>query len=151
MGVNPQKELIAAGNLIEKDGKILLVQEKISEVFGKWNLPIGRKESGEDIISCAKREGEEETGFKLRPLYLIGKYPFYLLSEYKVISFIFKSEIVGGVLTVPDDMLNVKWFPFEKIEKLEEEKLLIAPYITEVIKDYRAGKKIFLDSIIDSD
>ena len=150
MEENSQKELIAAGNIIEENGKILLVQEKTPGLYKKWNIPMGKMEPGEDIVTCAKREGKEETGFELKPLYLIGKYPFHLFSKLKVIGFIFKSEIAGGELTIPDDIINVKWFSFEEIERLEEEKLLVASHIIEAIKDYRTGKKILLDSIINS-
>lgn len=140
------KEIIASGNLVEQNSKILMVQEKRPDFHGKWNIPIGRKEPEEDIVSCAKREGKEETGFELKPLYLIGEYRFNLPSGDAVIGFIFRSEIIGGQLTVPDDMMDVKFFSFEGIEELNK-KSLIAPYIKDVIRDDRAGKKIPINEI----
>ncbi len=138
--------IIAAGNLIEQDGKFILVQEKRADVHGKWNLPMGRKEFDEDLVLCAKREGKEETGLELNPLYLIGKYFFNLPSGQKVTSYIFKSDIIGGKLTVPEDMMDVKLFSLEEIEELNK-KSLIAPFINDVIKDYKSGKRVSLDEV----
>ncbi len=45
-------------------GIVLLPDEKflIIERFGKWDLPKGKMETGEDALSCAIREIEEECG-----------------------------------------------------------------------------------------
>jgi len=120
---------IVGSNIIEKDNKILLMQETVEKVRGKWNLSAGRLEMREDIISCVKREGEEETGFKLRPTYLLGIYQYHLTLEHNVILFVFKSEIMGGKLTIPKDAMSVKWFSFDEIKKLNADGLLRASYI----------------------
>jgi len=85
-----EKILVVAANIIERDRKILLMQETFKEVKGKWNFPAGRLEIDEDIIDCAKREGEEETGFKLKPLYLIGIYQHYLTLGHNVVFICFQ-------------------------------------------------------------
>jgi len=142
---NLKEEIIAAGNLIEQNGKFILVQEKRADSRGMWNFPMGRKEVNEDIISCAKREGKEETGLDLRPIYLIGKYTFCLPSGNKVIAYIFKSEIVGGKLSTPEDMMDVRQFSLEEIKELDEKS--IAPFINNVIQDYKSGERIPLDEV----
>jgi ADP-ribose pyrophosphatase YjhB (NUDIX family) len=138
---------VVGSNIIEKDNKILLMQETLEKVKGKWNLPAGRLDVNEDIITCAKREGEEETGFKLKPLYLVGIYQHHLTSEYNVILFVFKSEIVGGKLTIPEEAMDVRWFSFDEIRELNERGLLRSSYIWKAIEDYKAGKKIPLGFI----
>lgn len=143
---NSQKEIIAAGNIVEKDGKILMVQEKRADFSGIWNIPMGRIGQGEDIITCAKREGKEETGYELEPSYLIGKYSFSLPPKHKVICFIFKSEIIGGQLIIPEDMLDVKFLSLEEIRKLDK-KSLVASFVKDIIQDYQIGKKISLSEI----
>jgi ADP-ribose pyrophosphatase YjhB (NUDIX family) len=139
--------IIAGGNVIEIDNKFLLVQEKRSDSRGQWNLAMGRKEPDEDIIACAKREGKEETGYNIELNYLIGTYDFCLPSGQKVICHIFKSEIVGGQLAVPDDMLGAQWFSSEEIEELSK-KSLILPFIKDIIRDYRAGKRSEIQTIL---
>ncbi len=138
---------IVGSNIIEKDNKILLVRETLEKVRGKWNLPAGRLEMKEDIFTCAKREGEEETGFRLKPVYLVGIYQHHLTLEHNVILFVFKSEIIGGELSSPKEVMDVNWFSFDEIQKLNEDGLLRSSYILKALQDYRAGKKIPLDFI----
>ena len=147
-----QNTIVAAGNLIfnSTNGKILFVQEKDSKSYGKWNFPMGKREPGENLIQCAKREGKEETGFEVEPSYLIGKYT----GKYKnklgqdsiVIGFIFKSEIIGGKLKIPEDILDARWFSLEEIEELNNKGLLINSYVLVTIEDFIRRKKIPLDS-----
>lgn len=52
------KEVNAAGGIVEReDGKFLVIKRN-----GKWDIPKGHQEAGEDIVQCAVREVEEETG-----------------------------------------------------------------------------------------
>ena len=88
---------VVGSNIIEKDNKILLMQETLEKVRGKWNLPAGKLDMKENIITCAGREGEEETGFKLKLLFLVGIYQHHLNLENNVILFVFKSEIEVGI------------------------------------------------------
>jgi ADP-ribose pyrophosphatase YjhB (NUDIX family) len=143
------KLYIVAANVIEKNGKFLLVQEKIPECYGEWNLPAGRLKMNEDIIACAKREGEEETGLKLKPSYLLGIHQRIFGSKYNIILFVFKSEVVGGKLKISKEVLDAKWFSFEEIKEIgRKRKLLRVPYILKAIENYKAGKKIQLSAIV---
>ncbi len=63
-------EVVASALIINKDKKILLIKSH------KWGdtylLPGGHVELNETILEAAKREGEEETGLKLKPLYCVN-------------------------------------------------------------------------------
>ncbi len=64
----------AAGGIVEKKGKVLLV--KVTNLQGEivWTFPKGHLEKGETPLKAALREVEEETGWKCRkigPLALI--------------------------------------------------------------------------------
>jgi ADP-ribose pyrophosphatase YjhB (NUDIX family) len=50
----------AAGGIVENDKKELLFIYRL----GKWDLPKGKVEEGENLETCAIREVEEETGVK---------------------------------------------------------------------------------------
>ena len=54
------KVIEAAGGVVEKDGKNLLIFRK-----GKWDLPKGKLDKKERKRDCAVREVEEETGVKV--------------------------------------------------------------------------------------
>ena len=50
----------AGGGIVyNQEGKVLMIKR-----HGKWDLPKGKKEKGENIATCALREVEEETGVK---------------------------------------------------------------------------------------
>ncbi len=148
MTQDSQNTIIAAGNLISdlNNRKILLVQEGNPKLRGKWNFPMGRLEQGEDIIKCAEREGEEETGRKVTPCYFIGKYTSQLTQNYVVVSFIFNSEIAEGELKLPKDILAARWFSIEEIKELGNKGLLVSSYVLSAIDDFMKGKKFPLDS-----
>ena len=57
---------IIVGGIIEKDGKVLLVQEKQEECYGKWNIPAGHLDCNESLIEGAIREIKEETGIDIK-------------------------------------------------------------------------------------
>ncbi len=59
--------------LIVKDGKIFLLKES-PELSGKWELPGGGLDFGEDIYEGLKREIEEEMSVKVKE---ISKRPMY--------------------------------------------------------------------------
>jgi len=54
------KVIQAAGGVVDKSGKILLIYRK-----GRWDIPKGKLDKGESIKECAIREVEEETGVKV--------------------------------------------------------------------------------------
>ena len=54
------KKIIAAGGLVtNENGELLLIFRR-----GKWDLPKGKLDKGEEIPACAIREVQEETGLK---------------------------------------------------------------------------------------
>lgn len=73
-GKDPMKEFVKAFTLIQAGGgvvrnakgRILFIKRR-----GKWDLPKGKLEKGEDIQECSLREVSEETGIK--KLKLLGK------------------------------------------------------------------------------
>ena len=61
------KVIEAAGGVVDKEGKILLIYRK-----GRWDIPKGKVDKGEKKRDCAVREVEEETGVKVEILQKIN-------------------------------------------------------------------------------
>jgi len=55
------KVVEAAGGIVEKDGKLLMIYRR-----KMWDIPKGKLDKGETIEECAVREVEEETGVKVK-------------------------------------------------------------------------------------
>lgn len=140
---------ITVGALVEKDGKILLVQEAKESVRGLWNFPAGILDPPEDVRDGATREVKEETGFDVKLDSLIGIYQNSpsSVNNFMRIHFRFKASIVSGKLKVPkNEILDAKWFTPKEILAMDDSKLR-GKTIKAVVRDYLAGKLYPVDAI----
>ena len=101
--------------VIVQDGKILLTHELNS---GWWLLPGGGTEEGETPEDCVIREGEEETGYIVRPVrqFLI-MHEYY--EEYRYSGYFFICEVTGkGQMNLTDVEkqrgIQPEWIPLEE-------------------------------------
>jgi len=66
--VRKAAEEFAAGGIVGRGGKVLLVQVTNLQGEVRWTFPKGHLEKGETWLKAALREVEEETGWKCRSL-----------------------------------------------------------------------------------
>ena len=137
---------IVCANVIEKEGKFLLVKETLAAAKEKYNFPAGRLEPGESLVSCAAREAEEETGFKVRAEKLICVSQFHSNSD-EVIVFFFKSSIVGGKATASAEIPEVKFFSYAELKRLAAADKLRHRYFVDVVNLFKAGRLMELDVV----
>ncbi len=124
----------------KKEQEYLLVQEgeEFEELHQKWNFPAGRVDPGESILTCATREGKEETGYTLQLTRLIGIYQHMkLLGEHDVLAHVFEARIIAGKKIIPSDLLDVKWFSFQEIQDMSSKKQLVSRYVLDAINTHR--------------
>jgi 8-oxo-dGTP pyrophosphatase MutT (NUDIX family) len=67
----PSTARLIVSAIIEKENKILVLQEPDDEGNPRCNFPGGHVEPGEGIVAALKREVMEETGFTVEPDALI--------------------------------------------------------------------------------
>lgn len=145
------------GGLLEKNGKILLVREarRKGPDHGKWNHPAGWIDVGENPIEAVKREVLEESGFSFTPKYLLGIYSLVrkdIEKELGATPHAIKMIFIGDISetqneTLEDDVTETKWFSPEEIDAMDKATLRDLD-IKQIVKDYFAGKKFPLDSIV---
>jgi len=139
--------LIVVGAMVEKSGKILLVQEKNPNVYELWNTPAGWLENGENPIDGAKREVKEETGFDIKingllGIYIIASRSYSNLTVNKIV---FRASIVGGKLNIPkDELLDVRWFEPSEVLAMKDSQLR---KIRKEVEDYIKNKNYSIDVI----
>lgn len=100
----------AAGVIIEKEGKILLVRRKFYPYIGYWCLPAGFIEYGESPESCAIRETKEETNLEVK---LTGLFKVYSGSDdprIRAILIVYLGEIKSGEPEPGDDASEIEFF-----------------------------------------
>ncbi|WP_243668330.1 NUDIX hydrolase [Vulcanisaeta sp. JCM 16161] len=72
----PRYPLVGVGAIVIKDNKILLIRRGAEPNKGKWSIPGGMVEPGEDPDRAALRELQEETGIIGKALGLFGIYQY---------------------------------------------------------------------------
>lgn len=105
---------------VVRDGKILLVQERIDN---KWSMPGGWADLGEAPSEMVIREVWEESGFEVRVDKLIAVYdanrinPLEFYHAYKLV---FLCTIVGGEARTSIETLRVDFFAPDELPPLSE-------------------------------
>ena len=137
--------IIVVGGVIEKDGKFLLVQEAKKPFSGQWNLPAGRLEIDESVFDGAKREIEEETGYKVELTGIVQISNKTLTIESlnvkdSLIRIIFSTKILSGDINYnPSELLAVKWFTYDEILNMKD-KLRGSNWIINAIETVKNNK-----------
>lgn len=111
---------IAAGGLVEKDGRVLLIK---SERRG-WEFPGGVVEKGESVLQGLKREIREESGVISEPVALVGIYQNLALKKGygklkgtmlpPSLNIDFICRWTGGEAKASEEGAEVKWFAPEE-------------------------------------
>ena len=126
----PEQPLVGIGAVVICNGKILLEKRKGEPGRGKWTIPGGLVELGEDTEQTVIREVREETNLKVEEPRLIDvvdsitvdgnskiKYHFVIL-DYFV-------KLKGGTLKAADDAAELKWVKFDEVENYDLTKSFI--------------------------
>lgn len=109
--------ILGASAVIVADDAIVLVQRGHEPMLGRWSVPGGRVEPGETLREAAAREAYEETGLEVT----VGEELFSLVIPAGERSFEvhdFAATVVGGTLRAGDDAADVRWVPFDELERL---------------------------------
>jgi 8-oxo-dGTP diphosphatase len=109
---------VAAAALVELDGKVLLVRRSIDPARGRWTLPAGFVDAGEDPAVAARRECLEETGLHVNISGLLTVLYGQEHSRGAHIIIFYKAEIISGELKAGDDVDRVEFFPHDDLPPL---------------------------------
>jgi 8-oxo-dGTP diphosphatase len=117
----PDQPVVGIGVVIVKDGKIVLIKRGNDPGKGKWSIPGGIVELGENIQQTVIREAKEETCLDVaNPLLVdvvenvevdgVAKVKYhYVIVDYLV-------HVVGGQVAAGSDAEELRWVPFDEVE-----------------------------------
>lgn len=102
----------------DERGRLLVVRRRNAPGLGRWSVPGGRVEPGEDDVTAVVREVAEETGLTVLPGALVGTVHrdapgggVYVIRDYAC-------RVTGGSLTAGDDATDVRWVSAEELAAL---------------------------------
>lgn len=98
---------VVACAILEKEGKILLLRRAIAPQKGKWVMPGGYVDRGEEVHAAAIRETEEECGLKIRVQGLVGVYSY---PGRLAVVVVYEAQYLSGDLIQGDESLEASWF-----------------------------------------
>ena len=101
---------VAVAVLLRENGRVLLVR-RVNEPFrGKWTLPAGFIDAGEDPRQAAERECLEETSLTVRASNVVDVIAGREHPRGADFVIVFAAEILSGVLQAGDDADRAEWF-----------------------------------------
>ncbi|MFN0117206.1 MAG: NUDIX hydrolase [Elusimicrobiota bacterium] len=118
---------------IDKNHVVLVRQYRYPVQEETWEIPAGKLDNKEPLLSCAKRELEEETGFKSNHLTkLLSFWPTAAFANEIIHIYIAKKLTKGHLNPDEDEFLNAKVWPIKKVYnairsgKIKDSKTIIA-------------------------
>ncbi len=113
---------VAAGTLVEEEGKVLLIRRGVEPRKGYWGLPAGYVEADESADEAAVRETMEETGVQVEIDDLLGVYSFgQSISDRGVLILYSAHATSGAVAPHPgDDATEARFFTPAEVPSHDE-------------------------------
>jgi len=116
-----KSHILSGGVVVNLQGLVAVVNH--AEHKDWWTLPKGHVEVGEDILLCARREIEEETGLKnLELVKELGSYQRYSKGHEgnpadmnTLHFFLFKTSQTGEMKPVDPENPTAHWVPRDKV------------------------------------
>ena len=117
----PDQPVVGIGAVIIKEGKIALIKRSNEPSKGKWTIPGGLVELGENLEAAVMRETKEETCLDIKNPSLIdvvdnvdldeqGKIRYhYVIIDYLV-------HVRSGNIQAASDAAELLWVPLDEVE-----------------------------------
>ena len=131
--------------IAERDGKFLLVKEKVNGGI-LFNQPAGHLDPGESLIDAVIRETLEETQYEFTPEKLQGIYRLVVDEDFDTtyIRFSFRGKIGSNLNGKLDEgIISAEWMSYDEIESCREHHR--SPLVMQCIDDYLNNEPCPLD------
>jgi 8-oxo-dGTP diphosphatase len=120
----PKQPVVGVGAIIICDGKLLLEKRKNEPGRGKWSIPGGLVELGENVEQTVMREVKEETGLEVENPEHIDVVDNIIRDEngeikYHFVIIDYFVKLKGGKLEAGSDAGELRWVALNEVEKYD--------------------------------
>jgi 8-oxo-dGTP diphosphatase len=117
----PDQPVIGIGAVIIQNGKIALIKRGNEPSKGKWTIPGGLVELGENLETAVIRETKEETLLDIENPQLIDVVDNVDLDEYGKVKYHYVIidylvHVKSGNIQAASDAEELRWVPFDEVE-----------------------------------
>jgi 8-oxo-dGTP diphosphatase len=109
---------VAAGVIVEREGRILLVRRRMEPGQGMWTFPAGFVDYDEDPAEAAKRECREETGLEVKITGLLDIVAGREHEHGADLVIVYCASPTGGELQADDDVDRAAFFALDQLPPL---------------------------------
>lgn len=147
----PWKPNVTVAAVIERDGKFLLVEERVKDGGDdslRFNQPAGHLDEGESLLAACTREVLEETAWHFVPRELVGIYQWRRPQwDVTYLRFAYRGELGEHEAQRPldDGILRAIWLTPAEIEAGRARHR--SPLVMQCVADYLAGRRFPLDLV----
>ena len=109
---------VGVGVVVMQEGKLLLVRRRMNPERGKWSLPAGFIDYGEDPKDVAEREALEETNLNVSVEKLIDVYHNPTPQGGASVFILYEAKLLGGIPQAGDDADDVGFFALDNLPEI---------------------------------
>lgn len=109
---------VGVGVAVVEDGRLLLIKRAMNPERGKWSLPAGFIDQGEDPKDAAAREALEETGLIVRIENVLDVFHNPPGVGGASVFILYRAQIIGGELAAADDAADAGFFALDQLPEL---------------------------------
>lgn len=120
----PDQPVVGVGAVIVSEGKILLEKRKNEPGKGKWSIPGGIVNLGENLENAVIREAQEETCLEVGKPRLLDVVDHVELDDkgkvkyhFVIVDYILETKCIA--FKVASDAEELRWVPFCDVHKFE--------------------------------
>jgi 8-oxo-dGTP pyrophosphatase MutT (NUDIX family) len=138
------KPSVTVAAVIERQGKFLLVQERIDGQL-VLNQPAGHLDPGESLLAACRREVLEETAHRFEPTGLVGIYRWrHAAKDVTFLRFCFSGRISGSETRPLDkEIVALHWLTPDELKHRKAEHR--SPLVQKCVEDFLAGRDFPLE------
>ena len=109
---------VGVGVVVLQNGKLLLVRRTMNPERGKWSIPAGYVDYGDDPRQTAVREAFEETNLQVTIEKLVNIYYNPPSEGGATIFIVYQAQVLGGHLQAGDDADAADFFALDELPVL---------------------------------